>query len=91
VSSFPIAVVANFARVFAMALFFRLGYKQITQGLEHMMAGFVIMLPLAFCLLYLEMKVLDLGERLIRYAGEGDEPPPEKAGPAPPRGRPDAV
>ena len=61
-SSIPIAVVANFARVFAMALFTRWGYRGVTEGLQHVMAGFIIMLPLAFSLLWLEMKVLDLIE-----------------------------
>lgn len=71
-SSIPIAVVANFTRVFAMALFTRWGYRGITEGMQHMMAGFIIMLPLAFFLLWLEMRVLDLIERVADVlAGEG--------------------
>ena len=69
-SSFPIAVAANFIRVFVMALSFRLGYRGITEGLQHEMAGFIIMLPTAFLLLWLEMQVLDLIERLADYLSD---------------------
>jgi exosortase len=89
VSSFPIAVLANFARVTIMALCYRLGFKEVTQGLTHEMAGFVIMLPLAFLLLYVEMRLLDLGEKLAAIlagedksaGGSASRPPDETAVP----------
>ncbi len=81
-SAFPIAIVSNFVRVAGMAVFSRLGVKGITRGLEHEVAGFVIMLPLAFLLLYLEMRVLDLGKKLVDMLSEDpstSEPPEVKA------------
>jgi len=78
-SSIPIAVVANFVRVFVMALSMRWGYRGITEGMQHMMAGFIIMLPLAFFLLWLEMKILDgiewVADRVVR-----EEPAPDESG-----------
>jgi exosortase len=77
-SAFPIAVVSNFVRVFAMALGLRVGFRQITSGLEHELAGFIIMLPLAFVLLWLEMRVLDGIEKVADViAGEEPEEPEE--------------
>lgn len=75
-SSFPIAIFANFARVSLMALLYKWGYKDIVNNyLQHVMTGFVVMLPLAFFLLYVEMRVLDLIEWVAdRVAGEESPP-----------------
>jgi exosortase len=79
VSSFPIAILANFARVIAMALATKWGYRQIAQeGLQHMLTGFLVMLPLAFFLLYLEMRLLDAIEWLADII-VGEEPPEDSA------------
>jgi len=78
VSSFPIAVLANFARVSCMALLYRWGYKSIVDdSLQHEMTGFVVMLPLAFLMLYIEMRVLDLIEWIADRVV--DEEPPAAA------------
>lgn len=83
-SAFPIATVANFVRVFAMAFFFRIGYRQIVTGLEHTLAGFVIMLPMAFGLLWLEMRFLDLIEYMIEVLTTDE--PDQSDGPGGPDG-----
>lgn len=78
-SSFPIAILSNFARVIAMALATRWGYRQIAQdGLQHTLTGFVVMLPLAFLMLYLEMRLLDAIEWLADII-VGEEPPKDRA------------
>lgn len=71
ISAFPIAIFANFTRVFVMALFYRWGYKIIAEGMTHQMVGY-LMLVEAGLLLYLEMRVLDFFERLAEYFS-GDE------------------
>jgi len=69
-SAFPIAVVCNFVRVSMMALVYKWGYKDIVlKGFQHEMAGFA-MLPLAFFLLWVEMRFLDALERLVDWVAE---------------------
>ncbi len=66
ITAFPIAIFANFTRVFVMALFYRWGYKGIAEGMTHQMVGY-LMLVEAGLLLYLEMRLLDFFERLAEY------------------------
>jgi exosortase len=77
ISAFPIAIFANFTRVFVMALFYRRGYKIIAEGMTHQMVGY-LMLVEAGLLLYLEMRALDIFERLAEYfsgeSGPGQKP-----------------
>jgi exosortase len=69
-SAFPIAIFANFTRVFVTALFYRWGYKIIAEGMTHQMVGY-LMLVEAGLLLYLEMCALDFFERLAEnFSGE---------------------
>jgi len=69
-SAFPIAVVCNFVRVSMMALAYKWGYKDLVQkGFQHEMAGFA-MLPLAFFLLWVEMRILDALEKLVDWVAE---------------------
>ncbi|MBN2582886.1 MAG: exosortase/archaeosortase family protein [Planctomycetes bacterium] len=65
-SSVPIAVFCNFTRVALMALVYKWGFKEIAHGMTHEMAGFA-MLPLAFLLLWAEMRVLDGIERVADW------------------------
>ncbi|NIA20438.1 MAG: hypothetical protein GWP05_00365 [Anaerolineaceae bacterium] len=68
VSAFPIAVFCNFTRVALMALVYKWGYKDIAmKGMQHEMAGFA-MLPLAFFLLWVEMRFLDAMKKLLDWA-----------------------
>ena len=46
-----------------MALFYRLGYKEVSEGMTHEMIGY-LMLVEALVLLYLEMRVSDLLEKV---------------------------
>jgi len=65
-SSVPIAVFCNFVRVSLMALLYRWGFKEIAHGMTHELAGFA-MLPLAFLLLWAEMRALDGIERIADW------------------------
>lgn len=65
-SSVPIAVFCNFVRVALMALVYKWGFKEIAHGMTHELAGFA-MLPLAFLLLWAEMRVLDGIERIADW------------------------
>jgi exosortase len=65
-SSVPIAVFCNFTRVALMALVYRWGFKEIAHGMTHELGGFA-MLPLAFVLLWAEMRVLDGIERIADW------------------------
>lgn len=84
-SALPIAVLANVTRVFIMALFYRWGYKEIVEGLTHQVVGYV-MLPEAFLLLYLEMRLLDLLEKLANWLAKDDSGRPASAADRPPAG-----
>jgi exosortase len=81
-SAFPIAIFANFTRVFVMALFYRWGYKGIAEGMTHQLVGYLMLIE-AGLLLYLEMLALDFFERLAEYlsgdTGPGTSPAEPKA------------